>query len=60
MSRTFYWRLNQGGTTKAGLIEVALPHHRVPTDGRLLAALWRLPEFYEPVALDALALGRAA
>ena len=46
--------------SKAGLLEVALPRHRVLADGRLLAALWRLPEFYEPGALDALALDRAA
>ncbi len=38
--------------TREGLLEVALPHHRViPTDAAS-HALQRLPEAYEPGALD--------
>ena len=42
--------------TREGLLEVALPHHRIiPTDAAC-RALQRLPETYRPGALAALAV----
>ena len=38
--------------TKAGLIEVALPHHRVAIQNDTLALLELLPDFYEVGALE--------
>ena len=46
--------------TREGLMEVALPHHKVNTSDAACRALKLLPAYYEPGALDALALDRAA
>jgi len=50
--------------TKAGLLEVALPHNGIAAPGPVLAALEALPEHYRPGALEAalerLALPQAA
>ncbi len=54
------WRSVAYCGTKVGLLEVALPHNRVAASRPVLAALSRLPEHYEPGALNALALDRAA
>ncbi len=54
------WRAKAYCGTKAGLIEVALPHNKIAAPCPVLAALSRLPEFYEPGAQDALVMDEAA
>ena len=54
------WRAKAYCGTKVGLLEVAIPHNKVAAPRPVLVALSRLPEHYEPGALDALALDRAA
>ena len=55
------WRDRAWCGTRTGLLEVfALPHHKIAPPAGVLVALSRLPEYYEPGALDALALARAA
>ncbi len=54
------WRSVAYCGTKAGLLEVALPHNRVAASRPVLAALNHLPESYEPGALDALVMDEAA
>ena len=54
------WKNKAYCGTKAGLLEVAIPHNKVAAVGGVLAALSRLPESYEPGALDALVMDRAA
>ena len=40
-------------TSKAGLLEVALPHHRISAPAPVFDALNALPENYQPGVLDA-------
>ena len=57
------WKNKAYCGTKAGLLEVAIPHNKVTAVGGVLAALNRLPDSYEPGALERLAgemLDRAA
>ena len=54
------WKNKAFCGTRDGLMDVALPHNKVAADGGVLAALCRLPEFYEPGALDALVMDKAA
>ena len=54
------WRSVAYCGTKAGLLEVALPHNRVAASRRVLAALGRFPESYEVGALDIQVLEEAA
>lgn len=49
------WHAKAYCGSKAGLIEVAIPHHRIAAPATVLAALRRLPESYEPRALAKLA-----
>ncbi len=57
------WKNKAFCGTRDGLMEVALPHNRVAIVGGVLTALSRLPEYYEPGALERLtpiSLDRAA
>ena len=57
------WRAKAYCGTRDGLIGVALPHNRIAAPNTVLAALNRLPDSYEPGALERLAgemLDRAA
>ena len=51
-------------TSKAGLLEVGLPHHRISAPAPVFDALNALPEIYRPGVLNTvserLALSRAA
>ncbi len=54
------WRSLAFCGTRQGLIEVALPRHKVKPTDAACAALKSLPAYYQPGALDALVVREAA
>ena len=52
------WRGKAWCGTKAGLLEVALPKYNVAAPNTVLATLSRLPNSYEPGALERVAIER--